>query len=149
MNQIEFIKYEKANDEKYLGIATVKLYGKILLRYKIVMNKDGSGFFPAAASYKNPAFPDQYYSSFMLDSNSEKEEVENCIRSNVKRYMQAETQQAQSAFQQQPAQQPNPNYQQPQQQQYVQPQQQAQYARAQPAPLPAQQSIFGDENVPF
>ncbi len=142
MNQIEFIKYEKANDEKYLGIATVKLYGKILLRYKIVANKDGSGYFPAAASYKNPSYPDQYYASFMLDSNSEKEEVENCIRSNVKRYMQAETQAGQSAFQQ-PA--PQVQYQQLQQQ-YQQPQQQ-QYAR--PAQPPAQQSIFGDENVPF
>lgn len=141
MNQIEFVKYEKVNDEKYLGIATVKLYGKIILRYKIVMNKDGSGFFPAPASYKNPSYPEQYYSCFMLDSNSEKEEVENCIRANVKRFMQAE--------QQQHAPQQNPNYQQNTQQQYAQPQQQAQYARAQSAPTPQQASIFGDENVPF
>lgn len=85
----EFMKYDATPMEKYIGIATVKLHGKIVLRYKIVPKKDGSGYFPTAASYKIPGDGgvDQYIAAFMLDSNFEKEEVEKLIMSNVKRIM--------------------------------------------------------------
>lgn len=86
MSSFEFVKYEATPGEKYLGVATVKAYGKIVLRYKIVPNKDGSGFFPAAASYKLPSNggEDVYVSSFLLDSRSEEEEMNAVIRANVK-----------------------------------------------------------------
>lgn len=134
MSNFEFIKYEPTPSEKHMGVATVKLYGKIILRYKIVPNKDGSGYFPCAASYKMPSAPggqDIYVSAFMLDSNSEKEELENLIRANVKQFLAQQhsvfaAMQNQAPMQQQ--RQPNPAqmyYQQPvqqiQQPQFTQP----------------------------
>ena len=83
---IQFLKYEPTPNEKHLGIATVKLYGKIILRYKIVPTKDGAGYFPAPASYKMPSDDgtDKYIGAFMLDSVSENEELINLIREHVK-----------------------------------------------------------------
>lgn len=139
---VEFIKYEKAgSDEKYLGIATVKYLGKIILNYKVVMKKDGSGYFPTVGSYKNPQDSTQFLGWFLIESNFEIQEIENCIRKNIRQYMHPEPQQHYQTNMQ-PIQQSNGQH-------IYQPQQQQQYARAQPAPLPAQQSIFGDENVPF
>lgn len=121
MSQYQFIKYEPTPTEKHLGIATVKLYGKIILRYKMVATKDGTGYFPAAASYKMPNTTDQYYSAFMLDSTSEREELEGFIKHHVKSWMAQQgldifgnpsvhmtNQQGQPVAQ--PGQQPNPNY---------------------------------------
>lgn len=90
MSQFEFIKYEPTPGEKHLGIATVKAFeGKITLRYKIVPNKDGSGFFPASASYKLPSNggEDVYIGAFLLDSRSDEEEMNAIIRANVKNQM--------------------------------------------------------------
>lgn len=83
----EFIDYTPTPGEKHLGLAKVKCWGKIVLRFKIVPTKDGSGAFPAAASYKiveNGA--DRYVPAFILDSNSDKEDLEGLIKSNIKRY---------------------------------------------------------------
>lgn len=89
MSQFEFIKYEPTPNEKHLGIATVKAFGKIVLRYKIVANKDGSGFFPASASYKmaQQNGEDLYISAFLLDSRSDEEEMGQIIRANVKKHL--------------------------------------------------------------
>jgi hypothetical protein len=90
MNQFEFVKFEATPGEKHLGIATVKAFeGKITLRYKIVPNKDGSGFFPASASYKMPQVggEDVYIGSFLLDSRSDEEEMNALIRANVKKHL--------------------------------------------------------------
>lgn len=86
MSQFEFMKYEATPGEKHLGIATVKAFGKIVLRYKIVPNKDGSGFFPASASYKMPKVGDEdvYIGAFLLDSRSDEEEMNALIRAGVK-----------------------------------------------------------------
>jgi len=89
MSQFEFIKYESTPGEKYLGIATVKAFSKIILRYKIVPNKDGNGFFAASASYKLPSNgkEDVYVSSFLLDSRSDEEEMVALVRANVKKLL--------------------------------------------------------------
>lgn len=126
MSHFEFMKYDATPAEKHLGIATVKLYGKIILRYKIVPNKDGSGYFPASASYKmsEPGRPEYYVSAFMLDSQSDNEELMNMIRANIKPFISG----TQSVFNQQAqaSTQPNPNY-------NPYPQQNQQYAQQQPA----------------
>lgn len=85
MNNLEFLNYIPTPGEKYIGIATVKLYGKIILRYKIVPTKDGSGHFPAPASYK---VGDEYAHAFTLDSMSENDELKKLIMSNVKQALQ-------------------------------------------------------------
>lgn len=81
MNKFEFIKYEPTPSEKHLGVATVKLYGKLIAKFKIVPTKDGQNFFPAAPSLK---IGEQYHNCLMLDSNSEKEELDNLIKHHVK-----------------------------------------------------------------
>ncbi len=78
--KFEFLKYELTPGEKHLGIATVKLYGKMIAKYKIVPTKDGSAFFPAAPSIK---IGDKYESCIMLDSNSDKQELDTLIKANV------------------------------------------------------------------
>lgn len=93
--ELEFLNYTKTPNEKHLGIATVKIYNRIILRWKIIPNKDGSSFFPGCASYKMPdpsgGNSDIYQEAFMLDSRSEHDEVKNFILSHVKKYMQNDT----------------------------------------------------------
>lgn len=82
MSNFEFISYELTPKEKYLGIATIKAYGKIMLRYKIVNTKDGTGTFPAIASYKKD--DESYVNAFLIDSRCEEEEVQSLIKRNIK-----------------------------------------------------------------
>ena len=86
MSNLEFLSFISTPGEKYIGIATVKLYGKIILRYKIVPTKEGSTYFPAPASYKAG---EEYVHAFMLDSHSENEELKKLIMHNVKLALQA------------------------------------------------------------
>lgn len=92
MNQFEFVDYTSTPTEKHYGIVRIKAFNKIILRYKIMPKKDGSGYFPVCASYKIPipGADDTYVSAFMLDSNSDKEELENLIRANVKKPIEAQ-----------------------------------------------------------
>lgn len=111
----KFMKFEATPGEKHLGICTIKAYDKIILRYKIVPNKEGGGWFPCEASYKMPsvAGQDVYAKAFMLDSNCEHEELMNLIRAHVKSYLNAPQVDNQSVFSApvaQPQAQPNPNY---------------------------------------
>lgn len=88
MGNIEFLNYIPTPNEKHLGIATIRIDKRIILRYKIVPMKEGSGYFPTASSYKiTEDGVDRYIPAFILDSNFEKEEVESLIKSNVKRFM--------------------------------------------------------------
>lgn len=81
MNKFEFVKYEATPQEKHMGVATVKLYGKILAKFKIINTKDGSNFFPAAPSLK---IDDKYVSALIMDSSTEKEELDILIKQNVR-----------------------------------------------------------------
>lgn len=80
MNNFEFLSYEPVNGEKFLGIATVRAWGKIILRYKIVPTKDGKGIFPASSSIKNG---EKYENSFMIDSNYENQAIIALIKDKV------------------------------------------------------------------
>ena len=85
MNQIEFISFVETPNEKHLGIATIKLYGKVFLKYKIVPNKDGSGFFCSAPSCKiTKDGNDIYTPAFLVDSRGEEEEIKELIHTAVK-----------------------------------------------------------------
>lgn len=85
MQQFEFIKYEPTPGEKQEGIAFIKAYGRIMLRFKIVKTKDGKGYFPACSSYKmgTQNGEDIYLAAFVIDSKSEDEELRNLIRAKV------------------------------------------------------------------
>jgi hypothetical protein len=85
MDQFEFIKYEPTPGEKQEGIAFIKAYNRIMLRFKIVKTKDGKAFFPACSSYKmgTQNGEDIYLAAFIIDSKSEDEELRNLIRLKV------------------------------------------------------------------
>ena len=106
---MQFLKYEAVTGEKHFGIATVKLYGRIILRYKIVPNKDGTGWFPCPASYKTGTVngQDKYVSAFTLDSNSENEALQDLIKDSVRQCMMNASQRSNPVVQG-PVQ-PNPN----------------------------------------
>ncbi len=80
MNNFEFLQYDPVVGEKFLGIATVRAWGRIILRYKIVPGKEGKGFFASTASIKNG---ERYESAFMLDSNYENQLLQALIKDKV------------------------------------------------------------------
>lgn len=79
MEKFQFISFEPTPGEKHVGILTVRIFGSvvIVLRYKIVAKKDGSGYFPTCASYKMPnRMPsDEYDECFMLDSRVDNDQL--------------------------------------------------------------------------
>ncbi|MBS0585217.1 MAG: hypothetical protein JSR76_02810 [Verrucomicrobia bacterium] len=85
--QVEFLNFDETPEEKYLGVASLKIFGKIILRFKVQRTKDGNGMFVAIPSYrKTDQMGEQWCQWFMLDSSSQKEIVENLIKSKVKAY---------------------------------------------------------------
>jgi len=88
MNNFEFITYTPTPQEKHLGIATVKLYGKMVVRYKVVKTKDGASIFPAPATYKiADQSGERYIPAFVLDSTTDNELLQQFIKDNLKRYL--------------------------------------------------------------
>ena len=77
---IKFIEFKKVFGEKHLGIASVILDDKIMLRYRIVPGKDGKGFWCKPPSYK---IGDVYVDAFEIDSNFVKSAIEATIRDHV------------------------------------------------------------------
>ena len=113
MNEVKFIDYKPTPSEKYHGIMTVLVNGMIYLRYKIISGKNG-GYYPNGSSYKvSENGADTYISSFLIESNMLKEQVESCLKVNINRVMGLSA----SAFQQPKATQST--YQVPQQTQYA------------------------------
>ncbi len=80
MSICEFIDYLPTPGEKYLGIITVKLYGKIQVLYKWSERKDGKGCFANPASFK---IGDDYEPSILVDSRIEEKEIMDVIRCGV------------------------------------------------------------------
>ncbi len=90
--QVEFLSFDETPDEKYLGVASLKILGKIILRFKVQRTKDGNGMFVAIPSYrKTDPTGEQWCQWFMLDSSSQKEMVENLIKSKVKAYFKSKS----------------------------------------------------------
>src|ERR1700684_1909272 len=86
MNHMEFVNYQAVHGQKYLGIATVNFNG-VMLRYKIVSNKDGTGYFPASASYNvGSEGQDRYIAAFCIDSNTQNEVLKELIMERVGEY---------------------------------------------------------------
>lgn len=75
MSKFEWKGFTPTPAEKYAGIAEIKIHGDtpIVLRFKIVARKDGTGHFPNVGSYKMPdRMPgEEYDECFMLDSRSD------------------------------------------------------------------------------
>ena len=85
-NIAEFLGFEHTPADKMMGIATVKLYGKIVVKYKIVSKKDGTGVFPSIFSQKVTLDGEEsYLEAFIIDSRSENDDVLKLVMTNVKR----------------------------------------------------------------
>lgn len=87
MDDFEFLNYLQTPDEKYfMGIATTRIYGKIVLKYKIVQKKDNSGYFIAPPNYRLPVKEDgthKYIDAFLIDSRTEHDLLLEFIRKHV------------------------------------------------------------------
>jgi hypothetical protein len=89
MNSVKFYEYKATPNEKHLGIITILVNDIIFLRYKVMAGKTG-GHFPNPPSYKiTENGVDTYIPAFIIESNMLKEEVDACIKSNVKRILEA------------------------------------------------------------
>lgn len=83
--KIEFIDYKATPlEDKQLGIATVSYDDKIWLRYKVQKGKDGKGFYLKPASHK---IGEEYIPAFVIDSNFANTAIDDCLRDNLKRYL--------------------------------------------------------------
>ena len=88
MNEIKFIEFKPTPNEKHIGIATVLYDSKIYLRYKISPGKSG-GYYPNCASYKvtDDEGNEGYIPAFLIESNMLKEQIESCVKSNIKKFL--------------------------------------------------------------
>lgn len=87
MENFEFLSYELTPGEKYYGIATVRAWGKIILKFKVMPLKDTSGMFASVASYKIGVKPDgteRFEKVFSLDSLYESNQLKEFIDAHVK-----------------------------------------------------------------
>lgn len=91
MNNFEFISYTPTPTDQYmLGIAKVKAFGKIELRFKHVKTKDGAGTFFTCANYtmQDPHTQEKkYIPCFLLDSRGDEETLMDMIRDGVNRVL--------------------------------------------------------------
>ncbi len=84
-SQVEFLAFDETPAEKYLGVASLRFFGQIILRYKVQQTKDGHGIFIAAPSFKKTDQSGEHWCQwFMLDSMSHNETVTNLIKMKVK-----------------------------------------------------------------
>lgn len=78
-----FIDYEKTpNSGLQLGVATIEMYDKIILRFKVVQRKDGVGFFIGSPSVK---VGEKYLDAIEIDSSKEIKAIDDLIRLNIDR----------------------------------------------------------------
>lgn len=76
MTQIEFLGFTPISNEKHLGILSIKVWNRIVLRYKIAAGKNG-GYFANPASYK---IEDKYSPSFAIELAGDAEEITAFVR---------------------------------------------------------------------
>ena len=82
--QYEFLEFDDAMaDDKTLGIATIRAWGKIILKYKLI--KTEKGYFAAPAGSVKTGFDtekgkDKYEPSFMIDSSFESNKIKEFVK---------------------------------------------------------------------
>jgi hypothetical protein len=102
-NNFEFKSYiPTPNDQYMLGIAKVKLYGKLVVNFKHVKTKDGGSSFFCTQNYTltDANNEKKYLPCVLLDSRNDEDELMDYIRENVNRVValrSAQVNQAQQA----------------------------------------------------
>lgn len=84
MNDFEFIKYEAIPNQKYLGLATVKLFGEVIVVYKVIPGRTTGALFLNTPSY---LIEKNYRTAITIDSSTKKEALDQFIKENVRREM--------------------------------------------------------------
>ena len=86
-NQFEFKSYIPTPNDQYgmLGLAKVKLYGKIVITFKHVKTKDGNSSFFCTNNYTltDAMGEKKYLPCVLLDSRDDDQELQDFIRDNV------------------------------------------------------------------
>lgn len=87
MNGLEFLNYTATPNEKHLGIVTIRIDKRFIVRMKLMQRDDGA-LFVVSGSFKvgKTGEKDTYVSSFSFDSNYEKDEAITFILKNVAQY---------------------------------------------------------------
>lgn len=80
MSRVKFLDYTPVIDLKYEGIATVRVGNSLILRYKVLKNKNGH-FFAAPGSFKQE---EEWVKWFDFDEKDINKEVQEVILANVK-----------------------------------------------------------------
>ena len=88
MSDFEFMNYTPTPGDKYhLGIISIRYLRKIILNYKIVPKKDGSGTFFAVQNYPIEENGEKKYKpAFMLDSRGDEEQCQDFLRTQMKQF---------------------------------------------------------------
>jgi hypothetical protein len=101
MNHFEFKSYTPTPTDQYmLGIAKIKLYGRLIVNFKHVKTKDGSGTFYCTNNYTllDAMGEKKYLPCVQLDSRDDEDMLMEFIRDNVNRAInQRSVHQAQSS----------------------------------------------------
>ena len=89
-NNFEFKSYTPTpNDQYMLGIAKVKLYGRLMVNFKHVKTKDGSGTFFCTNNYTtlDASGEKKYLPCVQINDRDEEETLMEYIRESVNRVM--------------------------------------------------------------
>ena len=87
MNNLEFLSFSETPNEKYLGIATIRVEKRFIFRYKISPNPRGVGFFLNVPSVKIDDSNKPYKAAFFFESIYENEQIESFVEENVKKLL--------------------------------------------------------------
>ena len=86
MSDFKFVKFIPTPSEKYAGIITIKVFDKIILRYKLVQTKDGTSHFPSPPSFKIiENGQERFISAFGMDSSTDAEDLSIWIKEIAKK----------------------------------------------------------------
>lgn len=85
----EFVSFNlPASTESHLGVVTVKLFDRIIVRYKIVAVRQGRVLFASCASLKiKDDFEERWIPSFFLDSHSENDRLMRFVKEIAAKYV--------------------------------------------------------------
>lgn len=80
----EFISYQEIkHDSRKLGIAEIRVFGRLLMRYKHLKSKAGHDFFTPESSSINRDVEQVYLPAFELENATENKELSLFVREHV------------------------------------------------------------------
>lgn len=114
MNPFEFLSFEPISGEKIFGIVTIRAWGKIIIKFRVIPKKDGTPFasVPTFKNGLNADGGDKYDKVFIIDSAYEKKMLDDLIEKNLAGKVQNQAIQNRPVYTQPPIQNNQQNWQQ-------------------------------------